>query len=187
VKRDSRAEGLKVQLRLDHLPDKRKVKVLDAFAGRGNIWRRIREARTHQHFDILAVETRGLNPGQIRLDNVRVMRSLKLADYDLIDLDGYGFPYRQLCEVFRQRPSGAVIYVTCPMAQGGLTSLPFGMMRDLGYTDRMLAKCRTLCLRGQWGKVKQWLARQGVRQLYDRCWREPGRPQEYHYSAFVCP
>jgi hypothetical protein len=167
------------------LPDKRDIRVLDAFAGHGRIWQKVKAARPLTSFDVLSVERLGHLPGQVALDNVRVMRSLQLADYDVIDLDGYGFPYRQLSEVFRQRPTGAVVHVTCPMEQAGLTSLPYGMMESLGYTRAMLAKCRTLCLRGQWGKVKQWLAFQGVTRLFDRCWREPGRPQEYHYCAFV--
>ena len=187
MKRESTAEYVKVQLRLDHLPDKDKLKVLDAFAGHGSIWQKIRTARPAVEFDILAVEKQGHGPGQIRLDNVRVMRSISLKQFDVIDLDGFGFPYRQLCEVFRQRPTGATVYVTCPMGQAGLTTLPFGMMESLGYTPAMLAKCRTLCLRGQWGKVKAWLALQGVTRLYDRCYRAPGRPQEYHYSSFLSP
>jgi hypothetical protein len=73
------------------------------------------------------------------------------------------------------------------MAQSGLTTLPFGLMESLGYTRAMLAKCKTLCLRGQWSKAKAWLALQGVTRLFDRCYRAPGRPQEHHYSAFVSP
>jgi len=187
MKRESTAEPVKIQLRLDHLPDKRSLKVLDAFAGHGSIWTKVRAARPLVSFDVLSVEKRGYLPGQVAIDNVRLMRSLDLAKFDVIDLDGFGFPYRQLCEVFRQRPTGAVVYVTCPMGQAGLTTLPFGIMESLGYTRAMLAKCRTLCLRGQWGKVKAWLALQGVTRLFDRCYRAPGRPQEYHYSSFVSP
>lgn len=80
----------------------------------------------------------------------------------MIDLDAYGVPYEQLKVVF-ERAKDVRVFVTFTQTwQGGL---PHQMMMELGYSEAMLKKSRTIFQREALEKFKLWLAKQGVERI----------------------
>ena len=159
----------KIQLRINHLPKKKKITVLDVFHGDGTIWRNI-TAKIDKEIAIIGIDKKGGGPGlQLTGDNVRFLKSMNLAIYDVIDLDAYGVPYQALKEVLRNCTvkKGTAIFLTfiqvgAPGVQG---VLPYAMLEELGYTRKMIKKIPRLFYRDGFEKFKQYLACNGIKKM----------------------
>jgi hypothetical protein len=89
----------KIRIRQDaiNLIGKDSINVLDAYAGEGVVWNRIRKEMPEIKITTLGIEKRKyLNPAVIMGDNRKVMKGLDLNEFDLIDLDAFGCPWEQL-------------------------------------------------------------------------------------------
>jgi len=89
----------KIRIRQDaiNLIGKDSINVLDAYAGEGIVWNRIRKEMPDIKITTLGIEKRKyLNPAVIMGDNRKVMKGLDLNQFDLIDLDAFGCPWEQL-------------------------------------------------------------------------------------------
>lgn len=155
----------KVDLRLNNLPAQKKFTVLDCFAGNGLIWKRIQELRPKLQVEILSIEKeRGKAGVYLVGDNLRFLGSMDLTVFDVIDLDAYGLPYKQLKLVLSRRlKKGVIIYLTAIQSVYG--SIPKALLCDLGYTPAMLEKIPTLFWRNGPQKIKDWLWLMGVRNV----------------------
>ena len=104
----------KLRLRLETL---RRVstptpKILDAYAGTGRLWQAVRR-EFDRPLDITAIDKRPDAPwNTIRADNLKVLPTLDLAAFDLVDLDAYGVPATQLAIVAERAPD-VPVFVTC--------------------------------------------------------------------------
>lgn len=131
AKVDNSHHALKCDLRLravaasDHTP----VRVLDAYAGLGALWNDVR-GRTDRTIAYMGMDKRPDAPRQmIRGDNRKLLRSLDLTRFDLIDLDAYGVPAEQLAIVAERAP-GVPVLVTCILDTRGV--VPHEVCRRLG-------------------------------------------------------
>lgn len=90
---------------------KPQVTVLDAFAGSGLVWQRVRELAPDMEIHRLAVEKRksAAEPDAIVGDNLKVLPTLNLKAFDLIDLDAFGFPNKQLAICADKAPDVPVV------------------------------------------------------------------------------
>jgi hypothetical protein len=90
---------------------KSQVTVLDAYAGSGNVWRRVEELVPDIEVMRLAVEKRksAAEDGAIVGDNLKVLPTLDLASFDLIDLDAFGFPTAQIAICAEKAPNVPVV------------------------------------------------------------------------------
>ena len=160
TKTDNSCLGDKLTIRINHLPDG-DLRVLDCFGGEGTIWERI-EKVTGRNIDCLPIDLK--DNGRFRLpgDNLRFLKSLDLSKFNVIDLDAYGVPYKQLKTVFQSGYAGAV-FVT--FIQSYVGELPHEMLIDIGFTQSMINKCRTLLFKHGFDKFCQWLALQGVTKI----------------------
>ena len=143
----------KVDLRVDAIRGmgKEHVRVLDAFAGEGLIWKSVQEQLPDVDFEILKIEKKPYSgAGVIAGDNRKVMPSLDLADFDLIDLDAYGIPYEQL-RLCAERAPHVPVAVTCIMSS--LTPIPKPLLLAAGLPQ-------------------DWLDRKRVGQILYSRWRE---------------
>ena len=85
------------------------LRVLDLFAGENVLWSHF---ITEKYFGVEKVKGKGKN---LNADNERVIASLDLSQFNVIDVDSYGIPFNQICEIFKN-PSlknGTVIIYTC--------------------------------------------------------------------------
>lgn len=70
------------------------LRVLDCFAGNNTLWRTFPLSR---YYGIEAVKGKGAN---LHADNLKVIPSLDLSGFNVIDLDSYGSCVKQLFAVF---------------------------------------------------------------------------------------
>jgi hypothetical protein len=148
----------KVKLRLDGLPDKNPLKVLDMFSGNGLIWSEI-EKRTGREILVLRIDRkRGKRGAYLVGDNRKF--NFDFSEFDVVDLDGYGVPFSQLEKIFASEKKPRVVFLTFIQSEWG--TLPRKMLNHLGYTDSMIKKIPTLFNRRGQGKFLQYLALRGV-------------------------
>lgn len=151
----------KASFRLQCLPDCSPVRVLDAFAGYGKVWEQVQFYRKDkQKFDVLSIERRRIERTPYLMgDNVKFLKTLDLASFDVIDLDDYGFPYEQLSVLFERQYKG-VVFITFGATGGG--NIHHGLLHELGFSDSMLSKIQTLFTRNPFARFCQYLSRHGI-------------------------
>lgn len=121
---DNEQAGIKIALRLALVDALKKdtLRVVDAYAGTGFLWKQVQAARPHVRLHMTAIEQK--RNGRLDIingDNLRVLPSLPLADYDIIDLDAYGAPTKQLAIVAQAAPHVPVL-ITCATSKVGLVA-----------------------------------------------------------------
>jgi len=174
VKTDNSYLADKVGLRVDHLPRKGAVTVLDCFAGSGRIWRAVKR-RTNRDIKVLAMDRKRIGyhmPG----DNLAWLAQMDLSRFNVIDLDAYGIPYDQLRILFERGYKG-VVYVTFIQSLWG--QMPKGLMVDVGFTEEMISKAPALCNGRGWEYLIEWMAARGVEKIWHR------HHARKHYFAFT--
>jgi hypothetical protein len=152
----------KVQLRIDSLPGKNEIFVLDCFSGTGRIWNEVKE-RTQKNINTLSIEKEsGKNKTALVGSNLKYLNVLDLNKFDIIDLDAYGIPYAQLNIIFKRKYKG-IIHVTA--IQSGMGQLPKGMIQELGYSKEMIMKIHSIFNTKGIEKLKNYLYLHGVQSV----------------------
>lgn len=157
----------KVKLRLAHLPDKPEIRVLDAFHGQGLIWEYI-AGRTSKKINITGIEKKSISDDFVLFgDNKKFLPSMPLEKFDIIDLDAYGVPFDQLEHIFdydRRKKIHHGIFVT--FIQSIYGRLPLGLLRRLGYSEKMVSKIPVLFDRNGIEKFKAYLGLMGISRIF---------------------
>lgn len=153
----------KAALRIAHLPTG-KVSVLDCFGGMGLVWRAVAE-KSGRDISVLSIDTVDYGGYYLPGDNMAYLNSMDLSKYNVIDLDSYGVPYAQLKTVIGRAYMGHV-FVT--MTQALFGALPGGLLRDLGFTQKMINKSPALLYKRGWQYFCEWLALHGVGEISHR-------------------
>lgn len=148
----------KVKIRLDNLPSSKEISVLDCFHGDGKIWSEIKR-RANIQINVVGIDKKNNKNGAMVGDNIKVMRSIDLNKFDVIDLDAYGSPFKQLFVLFEKKYKGTVYFTSIQTMQG---NLPLGLLTSLGFTKKMIQKCPTLFSRNGFEKLKKYLSMNGV-------------------------
>ena len=152
----------KVLLRLNNIPKKQSLFVLDAFSGSGSIWKDIQKKYPGK-ITTLKIDKEKKQEAFVLLgNNQKYLESLDLGVFDVIDLDAYGIPYQQLKTVFKKKYKG-IIFVT--FIQTLMGTLPFDFLEDLGYTKAMVKKCPTLFFKNGFEKLCSFLKINGVERI----------------------
>lgn len=154
----------KVQLRLDHLPAKDPIRVLDCFSADGSLWREV-QRQAKAKLQVLRIEKeKGKRGTYLWGDNLKYLSGLDLSSFDVVDLDAFGVPYKQLKILFERQYKGDV-YVTCIAGMAGIGSrIPDAMLEEVGYTAAMVKKIPSLFARHPRRVLLAYLARHGVRR-----------------------
>jgi len=87
---------------------------------------------------------------------------LELSRFDIIDLDAYGSPYKQLKSVFASNYGG---YVCCTFIQTMAGRLDNELLENLGYTKKMIEKIPTLFSRNGLSKMMTYLNTNGINEI----------------------
>lgn len=119
----------KVRLRMEAVERicKKSVRVLDMFAGKGLLWKEVQK-RTDKKIVILSIEKeRGKNKRALTGDNVKFLSSLSPCDFDIIDIDAYGIPAKQIMWAAK---GSAIVIVTAILSVYGNT--PFDLYKYYG-------------------------------------------------------
>lgn len=154
----------KIRLRLLTLEsiDKDTIHILDAFTGNMVVWQQIK-SRTKKKLNILRIDAKPDRDGLYLVgDNQKFIQSLDLARFDIIDLDAYGSPYKQLKILFERGYAG---YVICTFIQTMAGRLDNELLTSLGYTASMINKIPTLFSRNGLQKMLHYLNMNGVDEI----------------------
>jgi len=173
IKTDNSYLADKVGLRVNHLPKKKAITVLDCFAGSGRIWRAV-QRRTKKDIRVLAMDKKAIG-FQLPGDNLARLKGMDLTKFDVIDLDAYGVPYEQL-KIILERGYKGTVFVT--MIQSIWGRMPTEQLEQIGFTEPMYKKAPSVCNRRGWEYFCEWLAMKGVSQIHHR-----GHSKK-HYFAF---
>lgn len=149
---------MKVSLRLNNLPEKDNICVLDAYAGKGLIWNAIKK-RTDKSIKVLQVDKVDHPNVDITTDNLKVLSGINLSRFDIIDLDAYGCPFAQLQILFNHNYAGKV-FVTYIQTHHG--ALPHGILKQSGFTKEMIRKSQTLFTSNPLSVMEQFLSNNGI-------------------------
>lgn len=160
IKTDSSYLSTKINLRIKHLPDKKDIKILDCYAGKSRIWNEIKR-KSNKNINIVGIDKKPYG-SSLRGDNIKYLRGMDLNKYDIIDLDSYGIPFKQLEIIFKKGYKG-ILFVT--FIQSIFGRLPIKLLERIGYTKNMITKCPTLFNRNGIEKFKQYLAINGIRKI----------------------
>lgn len=150
----------KVKIRIDGLPDRNPVKVLDMFSGNGLIWAEI-EKRTGREILILRIDRERNKRGTYLIGN-NLKFDLDYGAFDVVDVDAYGVPFGQLERIFSKSSQPKMVFITFIQSQWG--TLPRKMLNALGYTNGMIKKVPTLFYRAGQQKFLRYLASRGVKK-----------------------
>ena len=154
----------KVQLRLQSLSliEKIEINILEAYAGDGIIWNEVQKC-TDKKLNILKIERKDDKEGvYLKGNNEKFIPLFDLSNFDIIDLDDYGVPYRQLKIIFQKKFEG-IVHVT--FIQTGMGRLPYKFLIELGYSKQMIQKCQTIFSHNGIEKMKGWLSNNGVKKI----------------------
>ena len=136
--------------------------VLDCFAGDERIWREIQK-RTGRKIYHLPIDV--LDYGKFHLpgNNLKYLKTMDISKFNVIDLDCYGVPYKQL-EVLFNRGYKGIIFVT--FIQSLFGNLPHGLLQDIGFTKAMIDACPTLCCRNGFDHLKEYLSLREIKIIW---------------------
>ena len=177
-KTDNAHVWLKVAVRREAIAALTDVRVLDCFAGNNVLWKEIKP-----DYYLGLEKVKGKGSRNIHGDNLRLIPSLDLSRYNVIDLDAYGIPGAQLIALLRNKtlPDNVVVVYT------GITNAVSGgqkkMIQAAGVPYEAYRKCPTL-----WNKkmLDLWyflLFKIGVEKVNRVVVKE--NSYEKHYGYFV--
>lgn len=172
IKTDSSFFSDKVQLRINHLSDN--PVVLDCYAGSGLIWK-YAAGITGKKIKRLPIEQKNINAFHLPGNNLAYLDTLDLSEFNIIDLDAYGVPYKQLKAIFNSRFSG-VIFVT--FIQSIYGCVDYALLQEYGFPKIMIRQSPSLFYKLGFDAFKNFLAKNGVKKIW---LRESGKKR---YLAF---
>lgn len=122
------------------LPPGEEPRVLDCFAGENRLW----SAIPHAYYYGIDAAGKG-RARNVKAKNEKVIPSLDLSLFNVIDLDSYGVPFRQLDLILKNKtlpPSVLVIYTAI---YGAIASVCKEAVNAVGIDhDRVYRKCPML-------------------------------------------
>lgn len=124
------------------------------------IWKEIKK-KSNRNINVVGIDRISYG-STLKGDNVKYLKGMNLDKYDIIDLDAYGVPFRQLEIIFKKKYKG-ILFIT--FVQSIFGRLPVRMLEKIGYTRNMIKKCPTLFNRNGIEKFKQYLAINGIKRI----------------------
>lgn len=154
---------VKVKLRQDIINTLESVMCLECFAGDGLLWQEIKKANPDKKILVLRIDEKEDKKGvYLKGDNLKFIKSINLSQFNIIDLDAYGVPVKQLEVLFDRKYQGWVVVTFIQSMTGQLSKQ---LLRNLGYSDTMMNKAPSLFNKNGFEKMKRWLSGKGVKTI----------------------
>lgn len=164
IKTDNSYFNEKVSLRLASLKliKGKDINVLDAFSGDGKLWEIIKN-KISKNINVTRIEIKPDAKGvYLKGDNLKYLSGMDLNKYDIIDLDAYGSPFRQLELIFKRKYIGIVHCTFIQTMSGGINH---SLLEFNGYSKKMISKCPTLFYKNPVDKLFNYLAYNGIKNI----------------------
>jgi len=130
----------KIFLRLESLPDKKEINILEAFGGDGILWDGVKKL-TKSKLTVLSIDKNKYGRKQLQGDNLKFLSSIDLSKFDIIDLDAWGSPFSQLELLFKKKYSGIV---HCTYIKSFFAPTPNIVFSSLNISKQIFSKTRTI-------------------------------------------
>ena len=155
----------KVMLRYNNLPDKEVIHVLDCFAGKNLIWDRIKQM-TNKKIEVLPIDKKGKK--NLKGENMKFLKSLNLKNYEVIDLDSYGIPFKQLEYILNKGYKGHIFITFIQSMFGGL---PNKLLEYNNISPNLYKKIKTIFFKQGFKKFKNYLAKKEIKKIKYKCFK----------------
>lgn len=156
---DNASVGGKVELRKLAIKDLDHVSVLDCFAGKNVLWNQIEKDK------YLGIEKEKGKGKNLYGDNVKLLGELDLSAFNVIDLDSYGIPAKQIDKIFRNptfdKKNTVIIYTAIANSMSGLSET---LVRHYNI-GKLYAKSKTMFNARAHNMFHGYLYSLGVREL----------------------
>ncbi len=171
----------KIALRIEAIKQFEEIKVLDCFGGKGVIWDKIKEINKKQKIEIVSLEIeKGKNKKAIEGDNLKLLPSIDLSEFNIIDIDAYGSPFKQLDIVLNNNTlkKGTIFFITdIQIMQGGV---PHKLLLNGNITTEMIKKIPSLFYKKSFLIMKDYLNKKGVEKI--RIYNPQTRKKYYSFT-----
>jgi len=153
----------KIELRKLAIESIENPKILECYAGEGTLWQKVQE-ETGRTLDILRIEKEKYKCPLPHLvgDNLKYLNTLDLDKFDIIDLDTYGIPAKQI-QVISESGFIGILLITCCLTYKG--TIPRFILNRLGYTKEMIKKIPTLFSINGLQKFSKWLYYNRIKRI----------------------
>lgn len=151
IKTDNANLYHKVYLRKDAVKNLDEIRCLDLFAGNNVIW---------SHFDCkkyYGIEVEKGKGKNLNANNLRVIESLDLSKFNVIDCDSYGMPIRQIEQIYKN-----------PTLQDGTVIVYTAIGSSLSTLS------------------KEFLSFFGIHEMYKKCKVLFNKKSDFFFHAFLC-
>lgn len=158
------AAKIKIRLECINKVNKDKVKILDCFHASGRLYSII-EKLTNKKLDVIGIEIDKNKKSKFKVlygDNLKYLNSINLQEFDIIDLDAFGTPVKQL-EIILNKDVKCFVIFTFIIKVFGM--LNFELLNKLGYSKAMINKVPSLFCRNGFDKFKKYLTYYGISNI----------------------
>jgi len=151
--------------------------ILDCYHGTGELWNTIKK---DYNIKIYGIEKEKGKGNGLYGDNVKILKTLDLSKYNIIDLDAYGIPFDQLYEIFNNPTLSdcIIIYTVIQTAQGGINKK---LLDSYGITNNMFKKCSTIFKHHGHRAFLNYLNKNGVNEVSEYF---VNKKSKKHYGFF---
>lgn len=176
IKTDNANVKNKVQLRKLATKDLKEIKVLDLFAGNNVLWSHF---DTKKYYGIELAKGKGKN---LNADNLKVIPSLDLSKFNVIDCDSYGIPIKQILALYNNNTlqNGTVIIYTA--IGNSLSALSKEILKEYNL-EKIYKKSKVLLNKKSHDLFYGFLYKKGVRTVFE--YEEPSKTFVKKYGFFV--
>lgn len=159
TKTDNYDINSKINLRKEAVKGLDELRVLDLFAGENKLWKNFDKKI---YFGVEKEKNKGKN---LNADNNRIIKSLDLSRFNVIDLDSYGIPFNQIYDIFNNPTlqSGTVFVFTC--ITNKMSAVNKKCLKEFNL-EKIYKKCKVLVN----GKANElfyaYLQKKGIKEVY---------------------
>jgi len=175
TKTDNASIADKLFLRKEATKKLSALRVLDLYAGENILWGNV---QTKRYYGIELVSGKGKN---LCGDNRRIVESLNLSDFNVIDCDSYGIPYDVILKIFQNKTlkkGTVIIYTAISNKMSALSKECVHMFR----IEALYKKSPTLVRAKGLELFYAMLEKQGINVIY---YYKEKTTFDKHYGYFV--
>ena len=177
IKTDNASLATKIELRKRAVSSLPALRVLDLYAGNNTLWSHFDKEK---YFGVDIEQGKGQN---LTADCKRIVQSLDLSEFNVIDCDSYGIPFDVIVKIFKNKTlqnGTAIIYTAITNRLSGLN---LECLRMFGVR-KIYKKCHHLIVEKALDMFYGMLYNYGVRVV---CFLEVTGNFTKHYGYFTIP
>ena len=137
--------------------------ILDCYHGEGMIWNRISK---HKNIQVIGLEKeKGKGLGSIYGKAEKVVPSLNLSVFNIIDFDAWGSPFQTMLACFENKTLKKNTKMFYTFIQTGFCAVELKLLAYIGISKAMYKKCPTLYRNLGFIAFKEFLYQNGIRNI----------------------